>query len=101
MLQETEENEYIQMDNCCLVNFRPKISIFKDVYSKGLNMLCCNKKGLWFCKQEVGDLFYIDGTLSEGRTNKNNTYFGPVILTCKDNFLIKDLEIIVFVENNI
>ena len=33
MLQETEENEYIQMDNCCLVNFRPKISIFKDVYS--------------------------------------------------------------------
>ena len=101
MLQETEENEYIQIDNCCLVNFRPKISIFKDVYSKGLNMLCCNKKGLWFCKQEVGDLFYIDGTLSEGRTNKNNTYFGPVILTCKANFLIKDLEIIVFVENNI
>ena len=97
MLQETEENEYIELDNCYLVNFRPKICLYKDSYTKGLNMLCCHKKGLWFCKQEVGDLFYIDGTLSEGRTCKNNTYFGQVSLTRKDNFLIKDLEIIIFV----
>ena len=97
MLQETEENEYIELDNCCLVNFRPKLSLYKDSYTKGLKMLCCNKKGLWFCKQEVGDLFYIDGTLSEGRTCKTNTYFGQVTLTRKDNFLIKDLEIIIFV----
>lgn len=100
MLQETEENEYIELDNCYLVNFRPKISIYKDAYTKGINMLSCNKKGLWFCKQEIGDLFYIDGTLSEGRTCKENTYFGQVNLTRKDNFIIKDLEIIVFVKNN-
>jgi hypothetical protein len=96
MLQQTEENEYIELDNCCLVNFRPKLNIYKDNYSKGINMLCCNKKGLWFCKQEVGDLFYIDGTLSEGKTCKNNTYFGQVCLTRKDHFLVKDMEIIVF-----
>ena len=99
MLQQTEENEYIELDNCCLVNFRPKLNIYKDNYSKGINMLCCNKKGLWFCKQDVGDLIYIDGSLSEGRTCKNNTYFGPITLTQKDNFIIKDLEIIVFVQN--
>ena len=100
MLRKTEENEYIELDNCCLVNFRPKVKLYNDTYSKGLNMLCCNKKGLSFCKQDVGDLFYIDGTLSEGRTCKENTYFGKISLTQKDNFLIKDLEIIVFVENN-
>ena len=99
MLQKTEENEYIELNNCYLVNFRPKLHIYRDIYSKGINMLCCNKKGLWFCKQDVGDLFYIEGSLSEGRTCKNNTYFGQIILTQKDNFLIKDLEIIVFVEN--
>ena len=96
MLTETEEKEYIELNKCCLVNFRPKISLYKDNYSKGINMLCCNKKGLWFCKQEVGDLFYIDGTLSEGKTCKNNTYFGQVCLTRKDHFLVKDMEIIVF-----
>ena len=101
MLQNTEEKEYIQLDNCYLVNFRPKLSVYKDNYSKGIDMLCCNKKGLWFCKQEMGDLFYIDGTLSEGRTCKNNNYFGHVTLTKKDNFLIKDLEILVFVKNNV
>ena len=99
MLQNTEEKEYIELDNCYLVNFRPKLNIYKDNYSKGINMLCCNKKGLWFCKQDVGDLIYIDGTLSEGRTCKSNTYFGQVTLTQKDNFLIKDLENIVFVDN--
>ena len=100
MLQETEENEYIELDNCYLVNFRPKISLYKDMFTKGMNMLCCNKKGLWFCKQEIGDLIFIDGTLSEGRTCRENTYFGQVNLTRKDNFIIKDLEIIVFVRNN-
>ena len=100
MLRKTEEKEYIELDNCYLVKFRPKVKLYKDTYSKGINMLCCNKKGLWFCKQDVGDLFYIDGTLSEGRTCKDNTYFGKVSLTQKDNFLVKDLEIIVFVENN-
>ena len=96
MLQNTEEKEYIQLDNCYLVVFRPKVILYKDNYSKGINMLCCNKRGLWFCKQDAGDLFYIDGTLSEGRTCKNNTYFGHVNLTKKDNFIIKDLEILVF-----
>ena len=99
MLTETDEKEYIQLDKCCLVNFRPKINVYKDNFSKGIDMLCCNKKGLWFCKEEVGDLFYIDGTLSEGRTCKNNTYFGQVCLTRKENFLVKDLEIIVFANN--
>ena len=40
MLQQTEENEYIELDNCCLVNFRTKLNIYKDNYSKGINMLC-------------------------------------------------------------
>ena len=101
MLLETEDKEYIELDKCYLVVFRPKLCIYKDNYSKGINMLCCNKKGLWFCKQDVGDLFYIDGTLSEGKTCKNNTYFGQVNLTRKDHFLVKDFEIIVFVQNNI
>ena len=100
MLKETEEKEYIEIDRCYCVQIRPKLGVYKDNYTKGINMLCCNKKGLWFCKQEVGDLFYIDGTLSEGSTCKNNTYFGQVFLTKKDNFLIKDLEIIIFVKNN-
>ena len=64
-------------------------------------MLCCNKKGLWFCKEKEGDLIFIDGTLDEGKTCKNNTYFGNIILTKKRNFLIKDFEIIAFVPNNI
>ena len=98
MLQKTEEKEYIELDNCFLVNFRPKFNLYKDNYSKGIKMLCCNKKGLWFCKQDVGDLFNIDGTLSEGRTCKDNTYFGHVNLTKKENFIIKDLEILLFIE---
>ena len=48
-----------------------------------------------------GDLIFIDGTLDEGKTCKNNTYFGNIILTKKRNFLIKDFEIIAFVPNNI
>ena len=47
------------------------------------------------------DLIYINGTLTEGKTCKENTYFGKVCLTKKENFLIKDLEIIVFVSNEI
>ena len=100
MLKETEENEYIQIDKCSLVQIKPKFGIYKDAYTKGINMLCCNKRGLWFCKQDVGDLIYLEGTLTEGRTCKNNTYFGHVYLTRKDNFLIKDLEIIIFIKND-
>jgi len=100
MLKETEENEYIQLDKCSLIQIKPKFGIYKDSYTKGLNMLCCNKRGLWFCKQDVGDLIFLEGTLTEGRTCKNNTYFGQVYLTRKNNFLIKDLEIIVFIKND-
>ena len=100
MLKETEENEYIQMDKCSLIQIKPKFGIYKDAYTKGINMLCCNKRGLWFCKQDVGDLIYLEGTLTEGQTCKNNTYFGKVYLTRKDNFLIKDLEIIIFIKND-
>ena len=100
MLKETEENEYIQMDKCSLIQIKPKFRIYKDTYTKGINMLCCNKRGLWFCKQDVGDLIYLEGTLTEGRTCRNNTYFGQVYLTRKDNFLIKDLEIIIFIKND-
>jgi hypothetical protein len=100
MLKETEENEYIQMDKCSLIQIKPKFGIYKDAYTKGINMLCCNKRGLWFCKQEVGDLIYLEGTLTEGRTCSNNTYFGQVYLTRKDNFVIKDLEIIIFIKND-
>ena len=100
MLKETEEKEYIELDKCFLIQIRPKLCLYHDKYTKGINMLCCNKRGLWFCKQEVGDLLYIDGTLSEGRTCKQNTYFGQVYLTKKDNFLLKDFEIIIFIKNN-
>ena len=99
MLKETEEKEYIEVDKCFLIQIRPKLSLYQDKYTKGINMLCCNKRGLWFCKQEVGDLIYIDGTLSEGKTCKQNTYFGQVNLTQKDNFLLKDFEIIIFIKN--
>ena len=101
-LEDTGEENYIKLEKCYLVNFLPKISIYKDnneIICK--NMLCCNKKGLWFCKETEGDLIFIDGTLEEGKTSKNNTYFGNIILTKKRNFLIKDFEIIVFVPNNI
>jgi len=100
LLKETEEKEYIEVDKCFLIQIRPKLCLYHDKYTKGINMLCCNKRGLWFCKQEVGDLLYIDGTLSEGRTCKKNTYFGQVYLTKKDNFLLKDFEIIIFIKNN-
>ena len=101
-LEDTGEENYIKLEKCYLVNFLPKISIYKDnneIICK--NMLCCNKKGLWFCKETEGDLIFIDGTLEEGKTSKNNTYFVNIILTKKRNFLIKDFEIIVFVPNNI
>jgi len=100
MIKETEEKEYIELDKCFLVQIRPKLCLYKDKYTKGIDMLCCNKRGLWFCKQEVGDLLFIDGTLSEGKTSKQNTYFGQVCLTKKDNFLLKDFEIIIFIKNN-
>lgn len=99
MLEETEENEYIPMNKCILVQFRPKIALYIDKNEKGNNMLCCNKRGLWFCKQEVGVLFSVDGTLTEGNTCNENTYFGQVYLTRKGNFLIKDFEIIVFIKD--
>ena len=102
MLEDTGENKYIKLKKCYLINFLPKVNIYKD-YNEIIseNMLCCNKKGLWFCKMTVGDLIYINGTLTEGKTCKENTYFGKVCLTKKENFLIKDLEIIVFVSNEI
>ena len=102
MLEDTGEDKYIKLEKCYLINFLPKINIYKDnneIICK--KMLCCNKKGLWFCKEQVGDLLFIDGTLDEGITNKKNTYFGNVNLTKKGNFLIKDFEIIVLVENMI
>ena len=102
MLEDTGEDKYIKLEKCYLVNFLPKINVYKDnneiICEK---MLCCNKKGLWFCKEQVGDLIFIDGTLDEGNTCKKNTYFGNITLTKKGNFLIKDFEIIVLVENKI
>ena len=102
ILEDTGEEKYIKLEKCYLLDFLPKINIYKDnneIICE--NMLCCNKKGLWFCKEKEGDLIFIDGTLDEGKTCKNNTYFGNIILTKKRNFLIKDFEIIAFVPNNI
>ena len=101
MLEDTGEEKYIKLEKCYLINFLPKINIYKDeneiICEK---MLCCNKKGLWFCKEQVGDLLYIEGTLTEGNICKDNTYFGKINITQKGYFLIKDFEIIVFVEND-
>ena len=100
MLEDSGDDNYIQLEKCYLINFLPKIKIYKEENEITCKqMLCCNKKGLWFCKESVGDLIFIDGTLSEGNTCKENTYFGKISLTQKGNFLIKDFEIIVFVEN--
>lgn len=102
MLEDTGEEKYIKLEKCYLINFLPKVNIYKDQNEiKCQNMLCCNKKGLWFCKEQVGDLIFIDGTLTEGKICKDNTYFGKISLTKKSNFLVKDFEIIVFVENDI
>ena len=102
MLKDTGVDTYIKLDKCYLINFKPEINIYKSTDEKKCeNMLCCNKKGLWFCKDDEGDLIFIDGTLTEGKTCKNNNYFGDVHLTKKNNFLIKDFEIIVFVKNEI
>ena len=102
MLYDTGEETYIKLDKCYLINFKPNIDIYNDTNEvKCENMLCCNKKGLWFCKIDEGDLIFIDGTLTEGKTCKKNKYFGDVCLTKKSNFLIKDFEIIVFVKNDI
>ena len=102
MLNDTGEDNYIKLEKCYLINFLPKINVYKDENEKICEkMLCCNKKGLWFCKEQVGDLLFIEGTLTEGFICKDNTYFGKINLTKKGNFLIKDFEIIVFVENNI
>ena len=101
LLEDTGEDNYIKLEKCYLINFLPKINIYKDDNEvKCKKMLCCNKKGLWFCKEEVGNLIFIDGTLNEGTTCHDNTYFGKISLTKKGNFLIKDFEIIVFLENN-
>ena len=102
MLKDTGVDTYIKIDKCYLINFKPEINIYKSTDEKKCeNMLCCNKKGLWFCKDDEGDLIFIDGTLTEGKTCKNNNYFGDVHLTKKNNFLIKDFEIILFVKNDI
>lgn len=102
MLKDTGEEQYIKLDKCYLINFNPKINIYRDTNKiKWEKMLCCNKKGLWFCKKEVGDLIYINGTLTAGKTCKDNNYFGQGCLTKKENFLIKDFEIIVFAKNDI
>ena len=102
MLDDTGEEKYIKLEKCYLINFLPKINIYKDNNEiKCQNMLCCNKKGLWFCKDKAGDLIFIDGTLTEGKICKDNTYFGKFSLTKKSHFLIKDFEIIVFVQNDI
>ena len=102
MLKDTGEEQYIKLDKCYLINFKPKINIYRDTNKiKWEKMLCCNKKGLWFCKKEVGDLIYINGTLTAGKTCKDNNYFGQGCLTKKENFLIKDFEIIVFAKNDI
>ena len=102
MLHDTGEETYIKLDKCYLINFKPNIDIYTDTNEeKCENMLCCNKKGLWFCKTDEGDLIFIDGTLTEGKTCKKNNYFGEVYLTKKSNFLIKDFEIIVFAKNDI
>jgi diketogulonate reductase-like aldo/keto reductase len=102
MLEDTGEDKYIKLEKCYLINFLPIINVYKDnneiICEK---MLCCNKKGLWLCKEQVDDLIFIDGTLDEGNTCKKNTYFGNITLTKKGNFLIKDFEIIVLVENKI
>ena len=102
MLDDTGEEKYIKLEKCYLINFLPKVNIYKDQNDiKCKNMLCCNKRGLWFCKEQVGDLIFIDGTLTEGKICNDNTYFGKISLTKKSNFLVKDFEIIVFVENDI
>ena len=102
MLKDTGVDTYIKIDKCYLINFKPEINIYKNINEKKCeNMLCCNKKGLWFCKDDEGDLIFIDGTLTEGKTCKKNNYFGDVRLTKKNNFLIKDFEIILFVKNDI
>lgn len=102
MLEDTGEDNYIKLEKCYLINFLPKINVYNDNNEIICEqMLCCNKKGLWFCKEQVGVLIFIDGTLDEGITCKKNTYFGNINLTKKGNFLIKDFEIIVLVENSI
>ena len=102
MLEDTGEDNYIKLEKCYLINFLPKINVYNDNNEIICEqMLCCNKKGLWFCKEQVGVLIFIDGALDEGITCKKNTYFGNINLTKKGNFLIKDFEIIVLVENSI
>ena len=49
MLEDTGEDNYIKLEKCYLINFLPKINVYNDnneIICK--QMLCCNKKGLWF-----------------------------------------------------